>query len=105
MRMGHELKMVFSNEEIKHLRWPNAFMDVLAETLSRGMTSGEIRTMSPQLLAMQFSGALFHGLSHFIHSVENQDGYSTNLSEPSAQDIKDATASCMAILQSDAKSF
>ncbi|MDB5083189.1 MAG: TetR/AcrR family transcriptional regulator [Bacilli bacterium] len=102
MRMRHELKLVFSEQEIKQLGWPHAFLHVLTETLSKGMPSGEIRTMSPGLLAMQFSGALFNGMSHFIRCIENQDGHLKHIPESVAQEMQDAAASCMAILRPDA---
>ena len=84
------------------------------------MENGEIRIMSPKLLAVQFSGALFDGLAYFIRTRDikdskqvGPDGKKPDGEDPDdeksddknpddekfLQDVQDATESCMMILQ------
>jgi TetR/AcrR family transcriptional regulator len=112
LRMPHDLKMVFSEEEIKEFKWPHFTMQILSEVISRGMQTGEIRSMSPRLLAVQLSGALFHGLTYFIRGMDDKEKNTVGSTADSPaksladlpdtntfmQDIKNATETCMTIL-------
>ncbi|MEJ8547292.1 TetR/AcrR family transcriptional regulator [Brevibacillus borstelensis] len=63
-RMRHDLRELFSKEEIKGLLWRDNNLKVMVDTLRKGMDAGEIRRMSPELLTDQFWGAMMHGMAH-----------------------------------------
>jgi TetR/AcrR family transcriptional regulator len=90
MRMTHELKMVFSEEEIKQFKWPHITIHLLSEAISRGMETGEIRSMSPKLLAVQFSGALSNGLAYFIRTMDIKAGEQVGRDELKPDGLKPA---------------
>ncbi len=106
MRMGHDMKIIFTEEELARMKnWHVEYLQVFAETLQRGMQSGEIRTMSPWLLAAQFWGAVSHAMGYFRERsrvMRNEGKSIEEVRQSIAQDVDDAIAACMAIVRRDA---
>ncbi|MGG1663522.1 TetR/AcrR family transcriptional regulator [Brevibacillus sp. NRS-1366] len=100
-RMRHDLHELFTAEEVKTLLWRDNNLQVMVETLQKGMEAGEIRQMSAELLAEQFWGAMMHAMG-FLHRKREallQAGH--DLEEAKhllLADIEAATDSCVAMI-------
>lgn len=100
-RIRHDVQELFSTEELKSLKWRGNNMLIMVETLRRGMEMGQIRRMSPEILADQYWGAIMHGMMHLHqrNEVLRQEGKSLEEAKTIMQtDIRDAVLSCMAML-------
>ncbi|TDF95067.1 TetR/AcrR family transcriptional regulator [Paenibacillus piri] len=103
MRMRHDLHELFTPEELKTWSWHHDNMSVVRKMLDKGMKSGEIRQMSPQLLTVQYWGAMMHGVMHLRQSHQEllAQGVDKKEIEQSFQrDIHDAVAGCMLLVTS-----
>jgi TetR/AcrR family transcriptional regulator len=101
MRMRHDLHELFKPEELKNLTWHVEYIQVIQNTLKRGMESGEIRQMAPNLLAAQYWGAVMHGMMHLRQmnqELQEQGKSKAEIAQMIKQDITDAIASCMSLV-------
>jgi TetR/AcrR family transcriptional regulator len=101
MRMRHDLHELFKPDELKILTWHVEYIQVIQNTLKRGMESGEIRQMAPKLLASQFWGAVMHGMMYLRQMNQEQQDQGKSKAEivqTIKQDITDAIACCMSLV-------
>jgi TetR/AcrR family transcriptional regulator len=102
MRIHHDLRFLFSEEEIKkELNWPAALWKSIEETMKKGMDTQEVKRMSPQLLTGQFWGALMHGMFYIHRVVEENNITNGEIPDFILQDLEDATQVCMTIVRHD----
>ncbi|WP_248924597.1 TetR/AcrR family transcriptional regulator [Paenibacillus hamazuiensis] len=103
MRMRHDLHELFSTEELANWNWHHENMAIIRQTLERGMQLGEIRNMSPELLALQFWGALMHSTMFFRHrnkELLEKNRIKADIEQSVDQDIRDAVVGCLALVAS-----
>jgi AcrR family transcriptional regulator len=106
MRMRHDLPVIFSEEELKDFKWHVEYLQVITETLERGMASSEIRRMNPKLLVSQFWGAVMHGLvaiQQRMQELQAEGKSQDEIASAIGPDIADAVAVCMAIVKPQMK--
>lgn len=107
-RMRYDLHELFTREELQGLHWRDNNLQIMVETLKRGMDAGEIRRMSAELLADQFWGAMMHGMLHL--SQRNTELLNEGKSLEDAQkllekDIRDAALSCVSMIRPNTESI
>ncbi|MGN7469740.1 TetR/AcrR family transcriptional regulator [Brevibacillus sp. SAFN-007a] len=101
-RMRHDLRELFTDEELKTLMWHDNNLQVLVETLRRGMETGEIRRMEPELLAEQYWGAMMHAMGFLQRKKRSllAEGHDMEqVKQLLAPDIEAATESCVAMMR------
>ncbi|CAG7617402.1 TetR/AcrR family transcriptional regulator [Paenibacillus allorhizosphaerae] len=101
MRMRHELHQLFTAEELNEWKWHRDNLNMIRETMQRGMDAGDIRSMSPQLLATQYWGAMMHGMMHLRQmnlELQEQGVSKTEIERMFHRDMEDAVASCIALV-------
>ncbi|CAG7598214.1 hypothetical protein PAESOLCIP111_00207 [Paenibacillus solanacearum] len=101
MRMRHDMHVLFTGEELNEWKWHRDNLNRIRETLQNGMEAGEIRPMSPQLMATQYWGAMMHGLMHLrqLHLELQAQGTSRqDMERMFHRDMEDAVASCIALV-------
>lgn len=100
-RMRHDLPVLFTNEETQGLIWRDNNMQVIVDTMKRGIDAGEIRRMSPGLLAGQFWGAMMHGMVYLrgrTEELQSEGKSSEEVQKLLETDIHDAVQSCVSML-------
>jgi AcrR family transcriptional regulator len=102
MRMRPDLNELFNPDELKNLTW-NHFenIEVIQNTLKRGMESGEIRQMGPKLLAAQYWGLVMSGMMYLRQmnlELQDQGKSKAEIAQTIQQDITDAIACCMSLV-------
>jgi TetR/AcrR family transcriptional regulator len=107
MRMRPDLNELFNPDELKNLTW-NHFenIEVIQNTLKRGMESGEIRRMAPKLLASQYWGVVMSGMMYLRQmnqELQDQGKSKAEIAKTIKQDIKDAIACCMSLVAPPAR--
>jgi TetR/AcrR family transcriptional regulator len=101
MRMRHDQHELFTPDELKNWNWYIEYMKIIHSALERGMVSGEIRRMSPQLLASLYWGALIHGqvyLTQLKHELQEQGKSKVEIEQLTKRDISDAVACVMSLV-------
>jgi TetR/AcrR family transcriptional regulator len=101
MRMRHDLNELFKPDELKNLTWHFENIQVIQNTLTRGMESGEIRRMAPKLLAGQYWGVVMSGMMYLRkmnQELQDQGKSKAEITQTIQQDIKDAIACCMSLV-------
>ncbi|WP_274651123.1 TetR/AcrR family transcriptional regulator [Paenibacillus humicola] len=102
MRMGYDIHAVFDEGELEALRWPQLYMEQIVGLLGRGMETGEIRTMSPMLLALQMWSALEQAIRYLneMKSTLEAEGKSRETIDSAiSQHMRDAGSVCLAIVR------
>ncbi|MCS7460493.1 TetR/AcrR family transcriptional regulator [Paenibacillus doosanensis] len=101
MRMRHDLRELFTPEELKNWSWHLDNMTVIRGMVKKGMEQGELRRMSPPLLATQYWGAMMHGMVYLRQSfleLQEKGMDPGQIRQEVRQDLEDAVACCMALL-------
>ncbi|MCR8630339.1 TetR/AcrR family transcriptional regulator [Paenibacillus radicis (ex Xue et al. 2023)] len=101
IRMRHDLRELFTPEELKHWSWHLDNMNVIGSMVKIGMENGELRQMSPPMLTAQFWGAMSHGLMHLRQShqeLQEQGMDQKDIAQALQQDMEDGVACCMSLI-------
>jgi TetR/AcrR family transcriptional regulator len=101
MRMRHDQHELFTPDELKSWNWYIEFMKVIQKALESGMESGEVRRMSPQLLASQYWGAMIHGQIHlrqWKQELQEQGKDKEEIIQLIKRDIEDAVVCVMSLV-------
>lgn len=101
-RMRHDLRELFTGDELKTLLWRDNNLQVLVETLRRGMETGDIRRMEPELLAEQYWGAMMHAMGFLQRKKRSllAEGHDMEqVKQLLSPDIEAATESCVAMVR------
>lgn len=107
MRMRHDVHTLFTEAELKVIRWHDDHLKPVVEALERGMQDGSIRRMNVSLLAAQFWAAVIHGLVHSQRRAQQlkAEGLTNEaIAERIRPDLQDALAVCMDIILAERRS-
>lgn len=100
--MRHDLRELFTGEELRGLMWRDNNLQVMVDALRQGMEAGDVRQMSPELLAEQFWGAMMHAMG-YLHRKKKSlraDGHDMEQIKALLTDeIEAATESCVSMLR------
>ncbi|MED4781679.1 TetR/AcrR family transcriptional regulator [Brevibacillus choshinensis] len=100
-RMRLDLQELFTIEELHNLLWRDNNLQVVVETLQKGMEAGQIRLMSPELLTEQYWGAIMHGMGFLKRKREALLKQGKTMEEAELllkPEVEDATRTCAAII-------
>ena len=101
MRMRHDVHALFTEEELKDLRWHDDHLRPVVEALERGMREGTVRRMNVELLTAQFWAAAIHGLAHSqkrAQAMKAEGMPKEAIAAALRPDLRDALAVCMDII-------
>lgn len=102
MRMRHDLNLLFSEEELKSIRWTDESMEQLIKKMESGMEKSEIRSMSPKLLAMQFWGGVMLAMRYLQEKRDAMVAEGKDIRELDAslsREIEEAIDVCLSMLR------
>lgn len=105
-RMRFDLHELFSQEEMLQHVWRHNNLQIVIETLRKGMEDGQIRPMSPELLTEQYWGAIMHAMGFLKRKKDAllKQGKSLEEAEQLLQsEIRDAARTCAAMIRANAQ--
>ncbi|KZE52506.1 TetR family transcriptional regulator [Brevibacillus parabrevis] len=101
-RMRHDLRELFTGEELRGLMWRDNNLQVMIDALRQGMEAGDVRQMSPELLAEQFWGAMMHAMGYLHRKKKGLRADGHDMEQIKAlltAEIEAATESCVSMLR------
>ena len=102
MRSRHDIMQLYTKEELRAMNWHGKTLNPLIKAINTGIEKKEIRSMSPELLASQFWGALVHAMAGMFEKSRQlrKEGLPQEQIEEALKHDLDAAASvCMAMLR------
>ncbi|WP_136605240.1 TetR/AcrR family transcriptional regulator [Paenibacillus dokdonensis] len=64
MRIGLDLHLLYSPDEISPFKWVKSFMEQMTKTIEKGIAQDMIRQGDAHLMAMQFWGSVSQGMAY-----------------------------------------